>query len=55
MKKLENIKKDHEKRLEGLQKEQETDKLKGQLIEMNLTLVSNLDSVWTGMGKQSTP
>lgn len=39
MKKLENIKKDHEKRLEGLQKEQETDKLKGQLIEMNLTLV----------------
>ena len=40
MKKLENIKKDHEKRLEGLQTEQETDKRKGQLIEMNLNIVS---------------
>ena len=34
------MKKDHEKRVEGLQKEQETDKVKGQLIEMNLDLVS---------------
>ena len=60
MKKLENIKKDHEKRLEGLQKEQETDKLKGQLIEMNLSLVSEsmvmtLESVPTGLGKQFRP
>ncbi|CAL1532150.1 unnamed protein product [Lymnaea stagnalis] len=39
MKKLEHVKKDHEKRLEGLQKEQETDFLKGQLIENNLHLV----------------
>ena len=34
------MKKDHEKRVEGLQKEQETDKVKGQLIEMNLDLVN---------------
>ena len=40
MKKLENVKKDHEKRVEGLQREQETDKQKGQLIEINLDLVS---------------
>ncbi|KAL4238275.1 hypothetical protein ACF0H5_002987 [Mactra antiquata] len=39
MKKLDNIKKDHEKRVEGLQKEQEVDKMKGQVIEMNLNLV----------------
>ncbi|XP_061172941.1 ribosome quality control complex subunit NEMF-like [Saccostrea echinata] len=39
LKKLENIKKDHEKRIEGLQKEQGTDINKGRLIELNLPLV----------------
>lgn len=39
MKKLENVKKDHERRLGALQTEQETDTKKAQLIEMNLTLV----------------
>lgn len=39
LKKLDNIKKDHEKRIEGLQKEQETDINKGRLIELNLPLV----------------
>jgi hypothetical protein len=42
LKKLDNIKKDHEKRVEGLQKEQDVDKKKGQLIEINLDLVSEL-------------
>ncbi|KAK3587746.1 hypothetical protein CHS0354_042701 [Potamilus streckersoni] len=41
LKKLENIKKDHEKRVQELQKEQDVDKLKGQLIEMNLQLVDH--------------
>ena len=40
MKKLENVKRDHEKRLDALQTEQENDAKKAQLIEMNLTLVS---------------
>lgn len=40
MKKLDNIKKDHEKRIEQLQKVQDTDINKGRLIEMNLGLVS---------------
>ncbi|KAK3700284.1 hypothetical protein RRG08_033561 [Elysia crispata] len=39
LKKLDNVRKDHEKRIEGLQKEQETDILRGQLIETNLNLV----------------
>ncbi|XP_005099828.1 nuclear export mediator factor Nemf [Aplysia californica] len=39
LKKLDNVKKDHEKRIQGLQKEQESDVLRGQLIEMNLDLV----------------
>lgn len=39
LKKLENIKKDHEKRIEQLQKVQDTDINKGRLIEMNLGLV----------------
>ncbi|XP_078313249.1 ribosome quality control complex subunit NEMF-like isoform X1 [Crassostrea virginica] len=39
LKKLENIKKDHEKRIEGLQKEQGADINKGRLIELNLPLV----------------
>ncbi|KAL3872530.1 hypothetical protein ACJMK2_035753 [Sinanodonta woodiana] len=41
LKKLENIKKDHEKRVQELQKEQDVDKIKGQLIEMNLQLVDH--------------
>ncbi|XP_021353469.1 nuclear export mediator factor Nemf-like isoform X2 [Mizuhopecten yessoensis] len=39
LKKLDNIKKDHEKRIDSLQKVQETDISKGQLIEMNLELI----------------
>ncbi|CAI9730241.1 Hypothetical predicted protein [Octopus vulgaris] len=39
VKKLENVKKDHEKRMQELQKVQELDTLKGQFIEYNLTLV----------------
>ncbi|XP_013398422.1 nuclear export mediator factor Nemf [Lingula anatina] len=39
VKKLENVKKDHEKRLETLQKEQEQDIRKAELIEINLDLV----------------
>ena len=39
LKKLENIKKDHEKRIEQLQQVQDTDINKGRLIEMNLGLV----------------
>ncbi|XP_060068947.1 ribosome quality control complex subunit NEMF-like [Ylistrum balloti] len=39
LKKLDNVKKDHEKRIDNLQREQETDISKGQLIEMNLELV----------------
>ena len=42
LKKLENVKKDHEKRLTALQSEQMTDTQKGQLIEMNLSLVTSL-------------
>ena len=39
LKKLENVKADHVKRLENLQISQESNKTKGQLIEMNLELV----------------
>lgn len=39
LKKLENIKKDHEKRIDQLQQVQDTDINKGRLIEMNLGLV----------------
>uniref|UniRef100_A0A8C9W4J7 Ribosome quality control complex subunit NEMF n=1 Tax=Scleropages formosus TaxID=113540 RepID=A0A8C9W4J7_SCLFO len=39
LKKLDNVKKDHEQRLEALHMEQEVDKLKGELVEMNLPLV----------------
>ncbi|XP_048456043.1 ribosome quality control complex subunit NEMF-like [Rhincodon typus] len=39
LKKLENVRKDHEKRLDALQANQEYDKLKGELIEMNLNVV----------------
>ena len=39
LKKLEHIKKDHEKRLLDLKQEQDVDMNKAQLIEMNLDLV----------------
>ncbi|XP_046507447.1 ribosome quality control complex subunit NEMF [Equus quagga] len=39
LKKLDNVRKDHEDRLEALQQAQEIDKLKGELIEMNLQIV----------------
>jgi len=40
LKKLENVKSDHAKRLEELDKEQATDMQKAQLIEINLSLVT---------------
>ena len=42
MKKLENVKKDHEKRLDALKRDQELDRKKAELIEMNLPLVRTL-------------
>jgi len=39
LKKLENVKSDHAKRLDDLEKEQTTDMQKAQLIEVNLSLV----------------
>lgn len=39
MKKLENVKKDHVQRLEALHQAQEVDRLKGELVEMNLPMV----------------
>ncbi|KAK7835940.1 hypothetical protein U0070_004031 [Myodes glareolus] len=39
LKKLDNVRRDHETRLEALQQAQEIDKLKGELIEMNLQIV----------------
>ncbi|NXP03799.1 NEMF factor, partial [Thinocorus orbignyianus] len=39
LKKLENVRRDHEHRLEALQQAQEADKIKGELIEMNLEMV----------------
>ncbi|XP_078090271.1 ribosome quality control complex subunit NEMF [Mustelus asterias] len=39
LKKLENVRKDHEKRLDALQANQEYDKIKGELIEINLNIV----------------
>ncbi|XP_038612268.1 nuclear export mediator factor NEMF [Tachyglossus aculeatus] len=39
LKKLENVRKDHEHRLEALHQAQEIDKVKGELIEMNLQIV----------------
>uniref|UniRef100_A0A646QDP9 Nuclear export mediator factor NEMF n=1 Tax=Hemiscolopendra marginata TaxID=943146 RepID=A0A646QDP9_9MYRI len=41
LKKLENVKKDHQQRLGSLQKIQEEDKHKAELIEMNLDLVQS--------------
>ncbi|XP_069712886.1 ribosome quality control complex subunit NEMF [Phaenicophaeus curvirostris] len=39
LKKLENVHKDHEHRLEALQQAQEANQIKGELIEMNLEIV----------------
>ncbi|XP_030636380.1 ribosome quality control complex subunit NEMF [Chanos chanos] len=39
LKKLDNVKKDHEQRLEALHHAQEVDRLKGELVEMNLPVV----------------
>lgn len=39
MKKLSNVKKDHEKRIDNLQKTQEMDQRKAELIQINLELV----------------
>jgi len=41
LKKLENVKKDHEARIKGLQDVQALDRRKGELIEMNSVLVEN--------------
>jgi len=40
LKKLENVRSDHAKRLDDLAKEQTTDMQKAQLIEVNLSLVT---------------
>lgn len=39
LKKLENVRRDHEQRLEALHQAQEVDRLKGELVEMNLHIV----------------
>ncbi|XP_077587184.1 ribosome quality control complex subunit NEMF [Stigmatopora nigra] len=39
LKKLENVKRDHEQRLEALHQVQEVDRVKGELVEMNLGVV----------------
>ncbi|XP_062863885.1 ribosome quality control complex subunit NEMF-like [Trichomycterus rosablanca] len=39
LKKLDNVRKDHEQRLEALHQAQEVDRLKGELVEMNLPIV----------------
>ncbi|XP_043088326.1 nuclear export mediator factor NEMF-like isoform X2 [Puntigrus tetrazona] len=39
LKKLENVRRDHEQRLEALHQAQEVDRLKGELVEMNLHVV----------------
>ncbi|KAJ8341664.1 hypothetical protein SKAU_G00339550 [Synaphobranchus kaupii] len=39
LKKLDNVKKDHMQRLEALHQAQEVDRLKGELVEMNLAMV----------------
>lgn len=43
MKKLENVRKDHESRINGLRFEQEEDCMKAELIEANLADVSFLN------------
>ena len=47
MKKLENVKKDHEARIAGLQLEQDSDRVKASLIEDNLELVSCINLVFS--------
>jgi len=42
LKKLENVRSDHAKRLDDLEKEQTTDMHKAQLIEVNLSLVISM-------------
>ncbi|GLD47970.1 nuclear export mediator factor NEMF [Lates japonicus] len=39
LKKLENVKRDHDQRLEALHQAQEVDRVKGELVEMNLPVV----------------
>ncbi|KAM4624775.1 ribosome quality control complex subunit NEMF isoform 2-T3 [Polymixia lowei] len=39
LKKLDNVKRDHEQRLEALHQAQEVDRVKGELVEMNLAIV----------------
>ncbi|XP_039993054.1 nuclear export mediator factor Nemf-like [Xiphias gladius] len=39
LKKLENVKRDHKQRLEALHQAQEVDRIKGELVEMNLPVV----------------
>lgn len=39
LKKLENVRRDHQQRLEALHQAQEVDRLKGELVEMNLHIV----------------
>uniref|UniRef100_A0A667YLW8 Ribosome quality control complex subunit NEMF n=1 Tax=Myripristis murdjan TaxID=586833 RepID=A0A667YLW8_9TELE len=39
LKKLDNVRKDHEHRLEALHQAQEVDRIKGELVEMNLAVV----------------
>ncbi|KAG7466460.1 hypothetical protein MATL_G00165000 [Megalops atlanticus] len=39
LKKLDNVRRDHEQRLEALHQAQELDRLKGELVEMNLAMV----------------
>ncbi|KAM9294302.1 ribosome quality control complex subunit NEMF [Gastrophryne carolinensis] len=61
LKKLENVRKDHVERLEQLQHSQEIDKVKGELIEMNLDMVDQAIQVirsalanqidWTEIGQ----
>uniref|UniRef100_H9GUL0 Ribosome quality control complex subunit NEMF n=1 Tax=Anolis carolinensis TaxID=28377 RepID=H9GUL0_ANOCA len=45
LKKLENVRKDHEHRLEALHQAQEIDKVKGELVEMNLEMVDRAITV----------
>ncbi|XP_028677833.2 ribosome quality control complex subunit NEMF-like isoform X1 [Erpetoichthys calabaricus] len=61
LKKLENVRKDHQQRLEALHQAQEHDRLKGELIEMNLPVVEKAIQVvcsalanqvdWTEIGQ----
>ena len=42
MKKLDNVRRDHTKRLSELQQEQEVDERKAHIIQINLDIVSRL-------------